>query len=45
MLQLLFSIAHAYGTGDDDFVTGLKEYVAWRDFCEDIEAQVRWHVR
>ena len=38
--KLLKSICHAYGTGLDD-PEGGKESVAWRDFCEDVDAQVR----
>jgi len=37
--QLLYSFAHAYGCGDPDPVEGGKMHVAWKDFCEDIEAQ------
>ena len=37
---LLKSICHAYGTGLTD-PSGEKESVAWKDFLEDIEAQVR----
>jgi len=36
--QLIFSIAHAYAIGDPD-PEGGKTHVAWRDFCEDIDAQ------
>jgi hypothetical protein len=36
--KLLKSICHAYGTGLDD-PEGGKESVAWRDFCEDVDAQ------
>uniref|UniRef100_A0A7S3AE82 Uncharacterized protein n=1 Tax=Haptolina ericina TaxID=156174 RepID=A0A7S3AE82_9EUKA len=36
--QLLFSFAHTYGCGLVDG-SGLKESVAWRDFCEDVELQ------
>lgn len=38
--QLLFSFAHTYGCGLVDG-SGLKESVAWRDFCEDVELQVQ----
>ena len=42
--QLLKSIYIAYGTGLEE-PDGTKESVAWKDFCEDVEAQVRWPSR
>jgi len=37
--QLLFSFAAAYGCGDADAAEGGMTHVAWKDFCEDVEAQ------
>ena len=36
--QFLKSVCHAYGTGLAD-PSGEKESVAWKDFCEDVDAQ------
>ncbi|KAL1528754.1 hypothetical protein AB1Y20_010085 [Prymnesium parvum] len=37
--NLLFSLAHAYGCGDPDPIEGAMTHIAWRDFCEDVDAQ------